>query len=153
MASKPSHPDEMVCFQLIAHLIMTSSVHSCPPRGCQDKIGEGSTSKCFRCIRKADGVEFACKVLDKRIVETHFAGLLEQFKLEIEVLRALQHPSIVTLEDSFETVDRIYMVLEKMDGGELFDYVVDKQSLSEEEASVIIRNITSAIHHMHAKNM
>lgn len=34
-------------------------------------------------------------------------------------------------------------------GGELFDYVVEKGTLSEEEASVIVRKVTSAVAHMH----
>lgn len=41
------------------------------------------------------------------------------------------------------------MVMEIMSGGELFDYVVEKGTLSEEEASGFIRQITSAIAHMH----
>jgi serine/threonine protein kinase len=57
------------------------------------------------------------------------------------------------LEDVFETADRIFIVMELMDGGELFDYVVEKGTLSEEEASVIVRKITSAIAHMHANGV
>jgi serine/threonine protein kinase len=41
------------------------------------------------------------------------------------------------------------MVMEMMMGGELFDYVVEKGTLSEEEASVIVRKVTSAVAHMH----
>ncbi len=40
-----------------------------------------------------------------------------------------------------------------MEGGELFDYVVEKGTLSEEEASVIVRKLTSAIAHMHEKGV
>jgi serine/threonine protein kinase len=65
----------------------------------------------------------------------------------------LNHPNIIHLEDNFETGDRIYLVMEMMSGGELFDYVVDKGTLSEEEASVIIRKITSAVAHMHGRNI
>lgn len=61
----------------------------------------------------------------------------------------LKHPNIIHLEDVFETPERIFMVMEIMTGGELFDYVVEKGTLSEEEASGFIRQITSAIAHMH----
>ena len=115
----------------------------------KEEIGVGSTSKCYRCIRKSDKKEFACKLIDKRQVEVKFSGLLEQFFVEIKVLKALKHPNIIHIEDSFETPDRIYMVMEMMKGGELFDYVVEKGTLSEEEASVLVRKITSAVAHMH----
>jgi serine/threonine protein kinase len=115
----------------------------------RDEIGVGSTSKCYRCVRKADGTEYACKVIDKRQVEMKFSGLLDQFFVEIRVLQSLNHPNIIRLEDTFESPDRIYMVMEMMKGGELFDYVVEKGTLSEEEASVLVRKITSAVAHMH----
>ena len=115
----------------------------------KEEIGIGSTSKCYRCVRKSDKKEFACKLIDKRQVEMKFTGLLEQFFVEIKVLKALKHPNIIHIEDSFETPDRIYMVMEMMKGGELFDYVVEKGTLSEEEASVLVRKITSAVAHMH----
>jgi len=119
----------------------------------REEIGVGSTSKCYRCVRKSDRKEFACKVIDKQQVEVKFTGLLEQFFLEIKVLQALNHPNIIHLEEAFEKSDRIYMVMELMNGGELFDYVVEKGTLSEKEASVIVRKITSAVAHMHALNI
>jgi serine/threonine protein kinase len=115
----------------------------------KDEMGVGSTSKCYRCIRKSDGQEFACKVIDKRQVEMKFSGLLDQFYVEIKVLQTLNHPNIIHLEDTFETPERIYIVMELMKGGELFDYVVEKSALSEEEASVLVRKIISAVAHMH----
>jgi hypothetical protein len=51
----------------------------------KEEIGLGSTSKCYKCTRKSDGQEFACKVIDKRQVEVKFSGLLDQFFVEIKV--------------------------------------------------------------------
>ena len=119
----------------------------------KNEIGVGSTSKCFRCVRKSDGMVFACKVIDKSNIEAKFSGLLGQFLTEIKVLKALRHENIIHLEDDFETSDRIYLVMEMMSGGELFDYVVAKGTLSEEEASELVRKICSAVAHMHANNI
>jgi serine/threonine protein kinase len=49
-------------------------------------------------------------VIDKRQVELKFSGLLDQFFVEIKVLKALNHKNIIKLEDTFESVERIYMV-------------------------------------------
>ena len=114
------------------------------------EIGSGSTSKVYDCVRKKDNKVFACKVINKAEIETNFSGLMDQFNLEIKVLKMLNHPNIIKLVDAFETADSVYMVLEQCYGGELFDHVVDKGTLSEEEASTLIRSITSAVRHMHS---
>jgi serine/threonine protein kinase len=116
----------------------------------KEVIGVGSTGTCHRCIRKSDSKDFACKIIDKRQIEVKFTGLLDQFYVEIRVLTDLKHPNIIELQDVFETADRIFIIMEIMNGGELFDYVVEKGTLSEAEASVVVRKITSAIAHMHA---
>lgn len=119
----------------------------------REEIGVGSTSTCYRCIRKSDQKEFACKVIDKREVEQKFTGLLDQFNIEMKILIMLNHPNIIKLHDSFETNECVFIILEMMKGGELFDYVVEKGTLSEEEASIIVRKITSAVAHMHSLNI
>jgi len=119
----------------------------------KDVIGVGSTGTCHRCTRKSDSKDFACKIIDKRQIEVKFTGLLDQFYVEIRVLTDLKHPNVIQMVDVYETADRIFIVMEVMNGGELFDYVVEKGTLSETEASAIVRKITSAIAHMHAKGI
>jgi len=116
-------------------------------------LGVGSTSTCHRCLNKSTNVSYACKIIDKRHIEQRFRGLLQQFYVEIEALKALDHPNIISLEDVYVTTDKIYMVMELMEGGELFDYVVEKGTLTEEEASEMVRKITSAVVYMHKKNI
>lgn len=96
---------------------------------------------------------YACKIIDKFQMEDRFAGMMAQFQTEIEALRELQHPSIIGLYDVYLTEDKIYIVMELMEGGELFDYVVQKGTLNEEEASKIVRRVTSALVYMHSKNI
>lgn len=119
----------------------------------KEVMGVGSTGTCHRCRRKSDSKDYACKIIDKRQIEVKFTGLLDQFYVEIRVLTDLKHPNIIALEDVFETADRIFIVMEVMNGGELFDYVVEKGTLSENEASAIVRKITSAIFHMHSQGI
>lgn len=61
-----------------------------------------------------------------------------------QVLRTLKHPNIIHMEDVFETESKICMVMELMLGGELFDYVVAKGTLNEQEASVLVRKVGAA---------
>lgn len=49
-----------------------------------------------------------------------------QIKREITLMRMMNHPSIIQIKDVFATENKIFMVLELVEGGELFDKIVDK---------------------------
>jgi serine/threonine protein kinase len=114
-------------------------------------LGVGSTSNVHRCLNNKDDNYYACKIIDKYQMEDRFAGMMAQFQTEIEALKQLQHPSIIQLYDVYLTDTKIYIIMELMEGGELFDYVVQKGTLNEEEASKIVRRVTSALVYMHEK--
>lgn len=116
-------------------------------------LGVGSTSTCHRCVDKRTDRHYACKIIDKHLIEDRFQGMMEQFHTEIDALRTLHHPNIIQLLDVFITEEKIFIVMELMEGGELFDYVVQKGTLTEDEASNIVRNVTSALVYMHGKNI
>lgn len=116
-------------------------------------LGVGSTSTCHRCLSKRTGMHYACKIIDKRVIEERFEGMMDQFHTEIEALRSLDHPSIIQLLDVYITEAKIFIVMELMEGGELFDYVVQKGTLTEDEAAAIVRKVTSALVYMHSKNI
>ena len=113
----------------------------------------GSTSTVHRCVHLATGESRACKVVDKSEIDAQSAAMADQFYTEIKTLRSLRHPNIITLYDVYVTEDKIYIVMELMHGGELFDYVVQKGTLTEEEASRIVRKVTDALVYMHSKNV
>lgn len=117
-------------------------------------LGVGSTSTCHRCRSKRTGVDYACKIIDKSIVAERFQGMMTQFQTEILALKQLRrHPNIISLYDVYITEDKLLIVMELMEGGELFDYVVQKGTLTEEEASMCVRMVTSALLYMHSKNI
>jgi len=117
-------------------------------------LGVGSTSTVHRCVNKSTGEQFACKVIDCQLIEERFQGMMAQFQTEIEALRKLQHPGIIRLYDVFiKTDDKIFIIMEMMEGGELFDYVVQKGTLTEDEAAKIVRKVTSALVYMHSHNI
>jgi serine/threonine protein kinase len=118
-----------------------------------EELGVGSTSVCHRCMNKITGKHFACKIIDKQMIEERFQGMMEQFHTEIDALRALHHPSIIELFDVYISEEKIFIVMELMEGGELFDYVVQKGTLTEDEASDIVRKVTSAMVYMHSQNI
>ena len=68
---------------------------------------------------------------------------------EVEIMHKIQHEHCVQLFEMFETNKKIYMILELLTGGELFDRIVSKGSYSEKEASEVIASVTSAIQYLH----
>jgi serine/threonine protein kinase len=116
-------------------------------------LGVGSTSTCHRCIEKTSGSHHACKIIDKGLIEERFQGMMDQFHTEIDALRSLNHPNIIQLLDVYITEEKIFIIMELMEGGELFDYVVQKGTLTEEEAARIVKKVTDALVYMHSKNI
>ena len=64
-------------------------------------------------------------------------------------LKRIQHPHVVRLLDVFTTDKTETIVLECLSGGELFDYLVQRQRLGEKEARKFVRQILSALQHCH----
>ncbi len=72
---------------------------------------------------------------------------------EVRLLQRVDHPCIIRLEDVVETLDRLYIVLELADGGELFDKIIAKTRLQEQEAKLHFYQMLSAINYLHSKNI
>jgi len=69
---------------------------------------------------------------------------------EIDILTQLDHPNVVKIYEIFDEGDYIYLVLELLAGGELFDRIVEKEHYSEKEAADTIRPIVDAIRYCHS---
>jgi calcium-dependent protein kinase len=72
---------------------------------------------------------------------------------EIAILRRLDHPCICRLLETFEDAKAIYLVLEFIDGSELFDEIVESGCLVEAQASIIMRQVFNALQYCHARNV
>jgi calcium/calmodulin-dependent protein kinase I len=73
-----------------------------------------------------------------------------QLMLEVEILGQLDHPNVVKLYEVFDEDDHLYLVMELLEGGELFDRIVEKEFYNEKEASDTIRPIIDAIRYCHS---
>jgi len=68
---------------------------------------------------------------------------------EVDILSQLDHPNVLKIYEIFDEEDFIYLVLELLAGGELFDRIVQKESYSEKEAAETIRPLVDAIRYCH----
>ncbi|XP_031776007.1 calcium/calmodulin-dependent protein kinase type 1 isoform X1 [Apis florea] len=112
----------------------------------KELLGTGAFSE----VRLAESKEkpgqmFAVKIIDKKALK----GKEDSLENEIRVLRRLTHPNIVQLLETFEDKHKVYLVMELVTGGELFDRIVEKGSYTEKDASGLIRQVLEAVDYMH----
>jgi len=112
-----------------------------------DTLGEGSFSVVMKAIKKKTGQEFAAKIIDRSKLTSEETMAL---KNEIEILCQIDHPNVVKLFEIFEDKDLIYLIMEYMSGGELFDRIVEREHYSEKEASDTIRPVIDCIKYCHS---
>ncbi|KAL7726691.1 hypothetical protein ACLKA6_012770 [Drosophila palustris] len=128
-------------------------------------LGTGAFSE-VRLAESKDtpGDHFAVKIIDKKALK----GKEESLENEIRVLRRfsanhfdghspngtrLTHPNIVQLLETYEDKAKVYLVMELVTGGELFDRIVEKGSYTEKDASHLIRQILEAVDYMHEQGV
>ena len=73
--------------------------------------------------------------------------------LEISVLKRMKHPNIVRLFEVKETPDTVYLITEKVGGGELFVRISEHGAFSESCAKDILRNILHAVAYLHSQGI
>ncbi|XP_030114016.1 maternal embryonic leucine zipper kinase isoform X1 [Taeniopygia guttata] len=108
-------------------------------------VGTGGFAKVKLARHRLTGEKVAIKIMDKLALQDD----LPRVKLEIDAMKDLSHQHICRLYHVIETPKKIFMVLEYCPGGELFDYIISKDHLSEEEARIFFRQIVSAIAYVH----
>ncbi|XP_054279412.1 calcium/calmodulin-dependent protein kinase type 1-like isoform X2 [Macrosteles quadrilineatus] len=99
--------------------------------------------------REHPGQMFAVKIIDKKALK----GKEDSLENEIKVLRRLTHPNIVQLLETFEDKHKVYLIMELVTGGELFDRIVEKGSYTEKDASDLIRQVLEAVDYMHEQGV
>ncbi|XP_043081218.1 NUAK family SNF1-like kinase 1 [Puntigrus tetrazona] len=112
-----------------------------------ETLGRGTYGKVKRAVERQCGKTVAIKSIRKERLRDDLDKA--HIQREIEISASLVHPHIIRLYEVFESRDRIVMVMEYASGGELYEYIQDRQRLSEEEARHFFRQITSAVQYCH----
>ena len=72
-----------------------------------------------------------------------------QLEREVHIMKNIQHPNIVEFYDFFSDAKHIYLCLEFLSGGELYDEIAEKVVYTEEEARKVVSPIIDAIRYLH----
>jgi len=113
-------------------------------------LGIGSFGKVKVAEHILTGHKVAIKILNRRKIKA--MDMDEKVRREIKILRLFMHPHIIRLYEIIESPNDIYVVMEYVKGGELFDYIVEKGRLVEDEARQFFQQIVSGVEYCH-RNM
>uniref|UniRef100_A0A1B6C9X3 non-specific serine/threonine protein kinase n=1 Tax=Clastoptera arizonana TaxID=38151 RepID=A0A1B6C9X3_9HEMI len=112
-------------------------------------LGQGAYASVQTCVNLLTDLEYAVKMIEK--IPGHSRARV--FK-EVETFHHCQgHSNIIQLLEFFEDDDRFYLVFEKVEGGQLLSRIQDRVHFSEREASLIIRDLASALNFLHSKGI
>uniref|UniRef100_A0A673YMQ2 Calcium/calmodulin-dependent protein kinase 1Da n=1 Tax=Salmo trutta TaxID=8032 RepID=A0A673YMQ2_SALTR len=108
-------------------------------------LGTGAFSEVVLAQERSTGKMFAVKCIPKKALK----GKESSIENEITVLRKIKHENIVALEDIYESSNHLYLIMQLVSGGELFDRIVEKGFYTEKDASTLIRQVLDAVDYLH----
>jgi 5'-AMP-activated protein kinase catalytic alpha subunit len=117
-----------------------------------EEIGSGGFAKVVQGIHIPTGEKVAVKIMDKAQIFSEPLNL-NRIQREIAILKIVRHKNIIKLYELMETPNKIYLVMEYCNGGELFDYIVSKQHLTERQACRFFQEIINSVEYLHSLNI
>ena len=112
----------------------------------KEKLGEGSFGYVYKIEQKKTQFLRAVKAIKRKHVDCNFIN-------EIKILKTVDHPNIIQLFDCYYDSNYYYIIEEYCSGGDLFDYLHRQKYFSEKKASIILKQLLSAINHLHKKKL
>ncbi|XP_040425358.1 death-associated protein kinase 2 isoform X4 [Cygnus olor] len=119
-----------------------------------EELGSGQFAIVKKCRERSTGLEYAAKFIKKRQSRASRRGVRrEEIEREVTILQQTLHANIIKLHDIYENKTDVVLILELVSGGELFDFLAQKESLSEEEATRFIKQILDGVNYLHSKKI
>ncbi|XP_012828001.1 PREDICTED: SNF1-related protein kinase catalytic subunit alpha KIN10-like [Erythranthe guttata] len=113
----------------------------------EKRLGIGTFGKVKLAVHSLTGIKVAIKILDRRSINNCEA---EKVRREINIMRRLSHPNVVRLFEVIETPSKVYVVMEYLNSGELFYYLIDNGGrLDEDESRRLFQQIISGVEYCH----
>lgn len=113
-------------------------------------LGKGQTGLVKLGVHCVTGQKVAIKIINRSKLSE---SVLQKVEREIAIMKLIEHPHVLGLYDVYENKKFLYLILEHVSGGELFDYLVSKGRLSIKEARKFFRQIISALDFCHCHSI
>jgi serine/threonine protein kinase len=116
------------------------------------KIGKGNFASVYLAIRLEDEKKFAIKAFSKEATYAEDKGK-ESLVNEIELMRRFNHKNLMKLFEVYESQNSIYVSVELLEGGQLYDKIKAKHKFSADEIQATIRGLLMGLEHMHERKV
>jgi calcium/calmodulin-dependent protein kinase I len=115
-----------------------------------DVLGAGAFGQVIAGVSKETGEKVAVKIINLKLVTADDMDAIEN---EVAVMKELNHPHIVQFFASIRSKSKLYIVMEMVTGGELFDTIVERELFSEQEVRSLMVNLLAGIDYMHERGV
>jgi len=116
-----------------------------------ETLGIGTFGKVKVGFHQITNHKVAVKILNRQKIKS--LDVVGKIRREIQNLKLFRHPHIIKLYQVISTPTDIFMVMEYVSGGELFDYIVKHGKLSEDKARRFFQQIMSGVEYCHRHNV
>ncbi|XP_043282742.1 serine/threonine-protein kinase Chk2-like [Venturia canescens] len=120
-------------------------------------LGSGACGEVKLILDVYTGARFALKTISKKTLtrghETDMVLEADRIRTEVNILRSLRHPCIMKMEKIVDTPTKMFIVLEMMEGGELFDRITASDGLPEDVTKLIFFQIVLAVNYLHKQGI
>ena len=116
----------------------------------KEDIGEGNFGKVKLGVSKLSGEKFAIKIINKDQIKIKMKNKIFR---ENEVITKFNHINVIFVFEIIEDLENYYIVMEYCKRGELFDYIVDHERLTEDEAAIFFYQLINGVEYIHSKGI
>eukprot|EP00177_Eucheuma_denticulatum_P006131 GFKZ01011182.1.p1 GENE.GFKZ01011182.1~~GFKZ01011182.1.p1 ORF type:complete len:766 (+),score=103.12 GFKZ01011182.1:339-2636(+) len=115
------------------------------------KIGEGGFGTVRKALNTEDGTVAAIKILDKSELQLH--DMTQSVKREIALLTSLDHPNIVKGREVLNSKNKLFLVMEYVDGGDMHTVLMKKKRFTEFEAQHLFSSLIACLEYCHEQGV
>ena len=108
-------------------------------------LGRGASGEVLFCTHKNTKHQYACKVVRKSGMND-----AQSMSTEIEIMKRIRHRHVVSMYELYETPKCLWIILELVEGGDLFHHLAETPEYSEQDASLHMRQMLSGVHYLHS---
>lgn len=108
-------------------------------------LGHGASGEVLECVHKSTQQTFACKVVRKSSMND-----AQSMSTEIEIMKRIRHKHVVSMYELYETPKCLWIILELVEGGDLFHHLAATPDYCESDASCHMKQMLSGVHYLHS---
>ncbi|EGC31005.1 hypothetical protein DICPUDRAFT_157188 [Dictyostelium purpureum] len=118
----------------------------------RDVLGTGNFASVRLGVEKETGDKYAVKIIDKKKMSMT-SKRKDSLMDEVNVLTKVHHQNIISIKEVFTTPKNLYLILELVTGGELFDRIVAEKKFSEDTCRYILKQLCDAVAYLHSNGI